>query len=30
MTTYVDMDDGTDKEMTVPVTVQFFWPSPDW
>jgi hypothetical protein len=29
MTTYVDMDDGTDKEMTVPVTVQFFWPSPD-
>jgi len=29
MITYVDMDDGTDKEMTVPVTVQFFWPSPD-
>ena len=29
MITYVDMDNGTDKEMTVPVTVAFFWPSPD-
>ena len=26
MTCVVDMDDGTEQEITVPVTVQFFWP----
>ena len=26
MTCIIDMDDGTEQEITVPVTVQFFWP----
>ncbi len=26
MTCVVDLDDGTEQEITVPVTVQFFWP----
>jgi hypothetical protein len=26
MTCIVDMDDGTEQEITVPVTVTFFWP----
>ncbi len=26
MTTTIDLDDGTEQEITVPVTVQFFWP----
>ena len=26
MTCVIDLDDGTEQEITVPVTVQFFWP----